>query len=135
MTSGSRRVALAAGLLLAASVVAGVGWLVRASQREFQEGVAYAVGSSADACLEEIGRRSLQGTRSFLGLASTSFAEGCFGAALDAERRCLAIPPATSEEGYAWRAGLCGEVSPRTRGCHAELGFVQGYCDRVHPID
>jgi hypothetical protein len=105
------------------------------ARNAFEAGARFGRGRPAETCLEEIRRRSLAGGRSLLGLADTAFAEGCFGAAAGNLLRCASIPRAESEEGYAWRSQLCGEVGPETTGCHFQLGAVQDWCDREEPAD
>lgn len=121
----------AAAVLL---VVAGLGALQchrSIARRELEAGARFGRGRPAEECLEEIRRTSLAGRRSFLGLADTAYAEGCIGSAEGSMRRCLAVPRAESQEGYAWRSEYCGEVRPETSGCHFQLGFVQDWCDRT----
>lgn len=105
------------------------------AERAFDAGTRFARGRSADACLEEIRRLSLEARPSLFGLSDPSFAEGCFGSAEGSVRRCASIPPATSPEGHAWRAETCGTIRRSTRDCHVQLGAVQRWCDRVQPVD
>lgn len=128
----------AVGVAAAVLVLVGASLLWRhrsASMREFEAGARFGRSRPADACLNEIRDTSLAGRRSFLGLADQSFAAGCFGAAEGNVWRCLAIPPAQSEEGYAWRTEFCGEIQERTTDCHVQFGVIQDWCDQAHPVD
>lgn len=134
MSGPSKRALLAAAVALLLGGFTAAQCFQGSTQHEFDAGARFGRGRSADACLAEIRRTSLDGRRSFLGLADKAFAAGCFGSAEGNLRRCASIPPAKSPDGYAWRSEICGEVGKATADCHVQLGVIQEWCDRAHPV-